>query len=255
MLLYLINPSNSFSSLAKVKENRWNHYRVWKPLSLLVLAGITPENWEISIIDENLTTPDYQNMKKPDLVGITAFTSQAPRAYEVAKIFKKNNVPVIMGGIHATMCADEALQHVDSIVKNEAESIWHHVLDDVKNKSLKKQYAGGYASVTDIPLARHNLLNTGYAFGAIQTTRGCPLKCSFCSVTNFNGAQYRQRPINDVINEFKLIKEKLVLVVDDNLIGTKAEHINRAERFIPIHDKSKPEKKMDNSGNDQFCRR
>ncbi|MHC4066186.1 MAG: B12-binding domain-containing radical SAM protein, partial [Planctomycetota bacterium] len=70
---------------------------------------------------------------------------------------------------------------------------------------------------------------TGYAFGAIQTTRGCPLNCSFCSVTAFNGARYRQRPIADVVREFQLVREKRVLVVDDNLIGTRREHIARAK--------------------------
>jgi radical SAM superfamily enzyme YgiQ (UPF0313 family) len=78
-------------------------------------------------------------------------------------------------------------------------------------------------------LARHDLLNTGYAFGAIQTTRGCPLNCTFCSVTAFNGAHYRLRPIPDIVREFLLIREKHVLVVDDNLIGTRPEHITRAK--------------------------
>ena len=83
--------------------------------------------------------------------------------------------------------------------------------------------------MNDVPFARHDLLATGYALGAIQTTRGCPLNCSFCSVTAFNGAHYRQRPIPDVVREFQLVREKLVLVVDDNLIGTRPEHIARAK--------------------------
>jgi radical SAM superfamily enzyme YgiQ (UPF0313 family) len=73
------------------------------------------------------------------------------------------------------------------------------------------------------------LLAKGYACGAIQTTRGCPLNCSFCSVTAFNGAQYRQRSIADVVREFQMIREKHVLVVDDNLIGTSLKHIERAK--------------------------
>jgi radical SAM superfamily enzyme YgiQ (UPF0313 family) len=73
------------------------------------------------------------------------------------------------------------------------------------------------------------LLAAGYAFGAIQTTRGCPLNCTFCSVTAFNGVLYRLRPIADVVREFKLIREKHVLVVDDNLIGTRPDHIVRAK--------------------------
>jgi radical SAM superfamily enzyme YgiQ (UPF0313 family) len=229
MRLYLINPSNPLVSIVNVKESRWNRYRVWKPLSLMVLAGMTPPEWEITILDENLGVPDYQTMPRPDLVGITAFTSQANRAYEVAAHFRNLGVPVVMGGIHATMRLDEVTERVDSVVTREAEGIWPQVLEDARNGSLKRCYDGGHADINDVPLARHDLLSTGYAFGAIQTTRGCPLNCSFCSVTAFNGARYRQRPINDVVREFQSIREKRVLVVDDNLIGTRPEHIARAK--------------------------
>jgi radical SAM superfamily enzyme YgiQ (UPF0313 family) len=229
MRLYLINPSNPLVSIVNVKESRWNRYRVWKPLSLMVLAGLTPPEWEITIMDENLGAPDYQTMPRPDLVGITAFTSQANRAYEVAAQFRNMSVPVVMGGIHATMCQDEVTERVDSIVTGEAESIWPQVLEDIRRGNLKRRYDGGLAEIKNVPLARHDLLNTRYAFGAIQTTRGCPLNCSFCSVTSFNGARYRQRPIIDVVREFQSIHEKRVLVVDDNLIGTSSEHISRAK--------------------------
>jgi radical SAM superfamily enzyme YgiQ (UPF0313 family) len=229
MRLYLINPSNPLVSIVNVKESRWNRYRVWKPLSLMVLAGLTPPEWEITIMDENLGVPDYQTMPRPDLVGITAFTSQANRAYEVATYFHNMGVPVVMGGIHATMYQDEVMEYADSVVTREAESIWPQVLEDARHGNLKRRYDGGFAEIDDVPLARHDLLATGYSFGAIQTTRGCPLNCSFCSVTAFNGARYRQRPITDVVREFKSIHEKRVLVVDDNLIGTRPEHIARAK--------------------------
>jgi len=229
MRLYLINPSNPLVSIVNVKESRWNRYRVWKPLSLMVLAALTPPEWEVSIIDENLGAPDYAAMPRPDLVGITAFTSQANRAYEVASYFRNLGVPVVMGGIHATMCMDEVAEHVDSIVTREAEGVWSQVLEDTRHGSLKRRYDGGFADISDVPLARHDLLAAGYALGAIQTTRGCPLNCTFCSVTAFNGAKYRQRPISDVVCEFQSIREKRVLVVDDNLIGTRPEHIARAK--------------------------
>ncbi|MDH5768176.1 MAG: B12-binding domain-containing radical SAM protein [Nitrospirota bacterium] len=229
MRLYLINPSNPLVAITKVKESRWNRYRVWKPLGLMVLAGLTPPEWEISIVDENLGAPDYSAMPRPDLVGITAFTSQANRAYEVAAYFRSLGVPVVMGGIHATMCLEEVMERVDSVVTGEAESIWPEVLEDARHGSLKRRYDGGLAEIDDVPLARHNLLNTGYTFGAIQTTRGCPLNCTFCSVTAFNGAHYRLRPIPDIVREFQLIREKYVLAVDDNLIGTRPEHIARAK--------------------------
>jgi radical SAM superfamily enzyme YgiQ (UPF0313 family) len=229
MRLYLINPSNPLVSIVNVNESRWNRYRVWKPLSLMVLAGLTPPDWEIIIVDENLGRPDYSAMPRPDLVGITAFTSQANRAYDVAAHFRHLGVPVVMGGIHATMCLDEVMAHVDSVVTGEAESVWAELLEDARHGRLKHRYDGGHADMNDLAPARHDLLPARYAFGAIQTTRGCPLNCNFCSVTTFNGALYRQRPIPDVVREFRLIREKRVLVVDDNLIGTHPEHLARAK--------------------------
>jgi len=229
MRLDLINPSNPLVSIVRVKENRWNRYRVWKPLNLMVLAGLTPPEWDTSIVDENLGAPDYAAMPRPDLVGITAFASQANRAYEVAAHFRHLGVPVVMGGIHATTCVGEVMERVDAVVTGEAEAIWPQVLDDARHGDLRRRYDGGRAELNDVPPARHDLLPTGYVFGAIQTTRGCPLNCSFCSVTAINGARYRQRPIADVVREFRLIREKGVLVVDDNLIGTRPEHVARAK--------------------------
>jgi radical SAM superfamily enzyme YgiQ (UPF0313 family) len=232
MRLYLINPSNPLVSIVNIKESRWNRYRVWKPLSLMVLAGLTPPEWEISIIDENIGVPDYTIMPRPDLVGITAFTSQANRAYVAAALFRSLGVPVIMGGIHATMCLDEVAEHVDSVVTGEAEGVWAKVLRDAQLGTLKPRYDGGLAEIGDVSAARHDLLARGYAFGAIQTTRGCPLNCTFCSVTAFNGAHYRQRPIANVVREFQQVREKYVLVVDDNLVGTRPEHISRAKELF-----------------------
>ncbi len=232
MRLCLINPSNPLVSSIHLKQSRWNRYRVWKPLNLLVLAALTPSDWEIAIVDENLGRPDYATIPRPDLVGITAFTSQANRAYELARYFRRLGVPVVMGGIHATMCVDEAMQHADAVVTGEAESIWSRVLADARQGTLERRYDGGFAEVQDFRFARHDLLPTGYAFGSVQTTRGCPLNCSFCSVTTFNGARYRQRPVPDVVRELKSIREKHVLIVDDNLIGTRSDHIARAKELF-----------------------
>jgi radical SAM superfamily enzyme YgiQ (UPF0313 family) len=232
MRLYLINPKNPLVSLANVRESRWNRYRVWKPLGLLVLAALTPPDWEITIIDENLHAPDYSAMPRPDLVGITAFTSQTSRAYEIARTFRSRGVKVVMGGIHATTCTEEALQYADAVVSGEAESVWAMVLNDAQHGSLQRMYVGEHLDLAHVPPARHDLLSKGYAFGSIQTTRGCPLNCSFCSVSAFNGMRYRHRPIANVIEELKSIGEKWVLVVDDNLIGTGDAHIARAKELF-----------------------
>lgn len=228
MRLLLINPCNPLVNISSTK-NRWSKYRVWKPLGLLVLAGLTPADWDVTIVDENMGTPDYANMPRPDLVGVSAFTSQAPRAYEVAAEFRALGVPVVMGGIHATMRSAEALERVDAVVTGEAESVWARVLEDVRRGCMKPLYAGSQEPMEHAPLPRHDLLPSGYHYGSIQTTRGCPLNCSFCSVSAFNGRVYRRRPIEDVVAEFKLIREKDVLIVDDNLIGTRGDHIARAK--------------------------
>ncbi len=229
MRLYLINPSNPLVSLVNVEQSRWNRYRVWKPLGLMVIAGLTPEDWEVAIIDENLGVPDYSRLPKPDLVGITAFTSQAERAYELATRFRGDGVPVAIGGIHATMCFEEASGYVDAVITGEAERVWGEVLEDARAGRLKPLYEGGFAELTEMAKARHDLLPNKYAFGSVQTSRGCPLHCSFCSVTAFNGSRFRQRPIKDVIEELETVSEDLVLIVDDNLIGTRREHQERAK--------------------------
>ncbi|MHC5033543.1 MAG: B12-binding domain-containing radical SAM protein [Planctomycetota bacterium] len=241
MHLYLINPRNPLSSLTK--KSRWSKYRVWKPLGLLVLAGMAPPEWDITIIDESLDVPDYDAMGRPDLVGITAFTSQVSRAYEVADEFRTRGVPVVMGGIHASMCPEEATAHVDSVVQGEAESVWAKVLEDARKGDLQPVYVGKHVSMVDVPPARNDLLTSGYAFGSIQTTRGCPLDCSFCSVSAFNGYRYRQRPIAKVVEEFGTIREKLVLIVDDNLIGVSAKHVARAKDLFRAMIRAKLRKK------------
>ncbi|MFH0975288.1 MAG: radical SAM protein [Spirochaetota bacterium] len=244
MRLLLINPLNSAISYKNSNVSRWSKYRIWKPLGLLVVAGLTPSDWDITIIDENLGLPDYKQLPRPDLVGITAFTSQAARAYKISDEFRKKNIPVVMGGIHASMCMDEVLKKVDSAVTGEAESIWGQVLEDFKKNKLKRIYKGTHLSLDKSPVARHDLLPEGYFFGSIQTSRGCPLNCSFCSVTSFNGGKFRRRPIESIIEEFKTIREKHVLIVDDNFIGTSPVHIAETKELLRAMIKAKLSKTL-----------
>ena len=229
MRLYLINPSNPLVNMMGTGGGRWSKYRIWKPLGLLILAGLTPSEWEITVIDENLSVPDYDTLPRPDLVGVTAFTSQVNRAYELAALFREKDIPVVMGGIHASMCPREAGERVDAVVTGEAEGVWRQVLEDAEQGALQKIYEGVHLEMDKTPPARHDLLPSGYYFGSIQTTRGCPFNCSFCSVAAFNGRRFRHRPIEQVVEEFKSIPEKAVLIVDDNLIGSSKAHIARAK--------------------------
>src|SRR5660398_241502 len=145
------------------------------PLASWYSPASPPPEWETSIVDENLGVPDYQALPRPDLVGLTAFTSQAGRAYQLAAQFRGLGVPVIIGGIHASMCREEAGAYVDAVVTGEAEGVWGAWLADVRRGHLKPTYEGGMADLSQAPPARHDLLPPRYAFGALQTTRGCSL--------------------------------------------------------------------------------
>lgn len=222
-LLYLINPRNL---LEKISRSRlWNKLRVWPPLSIMTVAGLTPKSWDVEILDENLEWFDYTQMRRPTAVGITAFTCQATRAYEVASIFRAMGVPVVMGGIHASLCPGEAERLVDSVVTGEAESVWEHVLDDAARGRLEPRYKGVYRDPFTTAPARHDLVRGKYLLGAMQTGRGCPLNCKFCSVTSFNGARFRRRPIAEVLDEYATVGYKTVFFSDDNLIGTRRDDI------------------------------
>lgn len=222
-LLYLINPRNL---LEKVSSSRlWNKLRVWPPLSIMTVAGLTPRSWDVEILDENLEWFDYHKMRRPALVGVTAFTCQATRAYEVAALFRELNVPVVMGGIHASLCAAEAEKFCDAVVTGEAESIWTTVLDDALQGRLRSRYTGIYPDPFTTQPARHDLVKGKYLLGALQTGRGCPLNCRFCSVTSFNGSRFRRRPIDEVLHEFEMITSKVTFFSDDNLIGTRSDDI------------------------------
>jgi radical SAM superfamily enzyme YgiQ (UPF0313 family) len=186
------------------------------PLALGIIAALTPDDWGVEIIDENFAEFRY---KKCDLVGITACTASANKAYEIAKIYRNKNIPVIMGGIHASFRPREAIKYVDSVVVGEAEGVWSRVIADFKSKKLKKIYRSKGLDLAKMPIPRHDLFDKRYFLGAIQTSRGCPMDCEFCSVTAFNGHTYRQRPIEAVLDELEIMPKKRIFFLDDNIIG------------------------------------
>ena len=156
-----------------------------------------------------------------------------------------------MGGIHATMRMDEALEQVDAIVTGEAEGIWPQVLQDVQRDTLKPHYMGSQVEADSIPIARHELLPSGYYFGSIQTARGCPLNCSFCSVTTFSGRALRRRPVDEIIEEFRQIRES-PRIRGGRQSRRHAQGPNRRHQgAVSRHDSRRPRKEMDCPGHDQ----
>ncbi|OGE27679.1 hypothetical protein A2867_03945 [Candidatus Daviesbacteria bacterium RIFCSPHIGHO2_01_FULL_40_11] len=192
------------------------------PLGLFILDALTPkEEWDVEIVDEGRKRFDIKrvNTETFSLVGINSWTNQAPRAYEIADAFRQQGVPVILGGPHPSARPEEALRYADSVCIGEAESVWARILANVRSGGLQQIYQGDRIPLEQVPILRHPLRDK-YAYGLIQTARGCPHNCDFCSVTSTNGAVIRYRPIADVVEEFRNIKQKFVLVADDNFIGS-----------------------------------
>lgn len=193
---------------------------IFPPLNLAIVAALTPEDWEIRIVDENLE--DVDTSLDVDLVGITAMTALAPRAYQIADAFRARGVKVVLGGIHPTAVPEEAAQHADAVVIGEAEATWPQLIKDFQAGRLQPFYRPArYPSLEGLSPARRQLLNTSRYLlpSTVYTTRGCPFACSFCSVTTFFGHTYRFRPVEEVVREISTLSSKLVAFVDDNIIG------------------------------------
>jgi len=200
------------------------------PLSLAYVAAVTPETWEIKIQDENFSSFIFE---EADLVGITAFTSNINRAYELATMYRKKNIKVIFGGIHASMLPDEVLQYGDSVVIGEVEGIWTKVIKDFESNSLQSKYIGPQLDLSNSPtIPRRDLLSPNYFWSSIQTSRGCPYNCNFCSVSRYLGLEYRQLSPENVLNELDTIKGDYITFLDDNLIGHSLQNKKRAAQIF-----------------------
>ena len=222
--LLLINPSNTHKGLGNVRAT------AFPPLNLPYIAAVTPNHYHIEVLDENIEPFEY---READIVGITAYTATVNRAYEVAQIYREKGIPTVMGGIHVSMMPEEALNYCDTVVIGEAESIWPKVLEDFEAGKLQKQYKGTWANLENLPFPRRDILRTPYyQWGSIQTSRGCPMNCTFCSVTAFNGRRFRRRSLDAVLEELKQIPQKRILLVDDNIIGHGKQDLEWTHAFF-----------------------
>jgi radical SAM superfamily enzyme YgiQ (UPF0313 family) len=193
---------------------------------LTLLASFFPQQYEVKIVNEFLNEIDFE--AEVDLVGITALTVQAKRAYEIADRFRERGVPVLLGGVHATFMPEEAKEHADAVVLGEAELIMAQLIADWEQGTLKSSYkAEKLHDLHDLPEPRRDLLGKGYSpiFKVIETTRGCPNRCEFCAVPVIAGRKYRTRPLTDIDGELQAMVQKhgeYIFIVDDNVIAQRS---------------------------------
>jgi radical SAM superfamily enzyme YgiQ (UPF0313 family) len=218
-LIHLINPKTDSLTTRPIYFNR----ALYSPLAglLAVAACIPRDRYEVILTDENIETIDFD--AKADMVGISAMTSYVNRGYEIADSFRARGVPVIMGGVHPSFMAQEALQHCDAVCVGEVEFVMPKILDDLKQGCLRGVYRStGLHSMTGLPMPRYDLLKKHRYVNKtfVQTSRGCHQGCTFCAEPLMNGLKFRYRPVAEVIHEMDSCGARTISINDADFFGT-----------------------------------
>ena len=206
-----------------------------EPLQIGILAALTPSDIDVAFYDDRMEEILYD--AQTDLVAITVEIFTARRAYEIADEFRKRGVPVVLGGIHVHFMPEETALHADSIVIGDAESIWKELIADFKNHCLKPSYQGNQPRIPQEGIITRRALfeKKGYLpITLLQFSRGCEYGCNFCASSAYFDQKHYTRKIEEVIDEIKSQKRKLLFFVDDNIICNfeKAKELFRA--LIPL---------------------
>ncbi|UCG92068.1 MAG: B12-binding domain-containing radical SAM protein [candidate division WOR-3 bacterium] len=205
-------------------------------LALHILAALTPPDVDTTVLDEQISDIDFS--KDYDLIGISIMTATAKRGYNIAQKFKEKESTVIFGGIHASVMPEEAIKYGDSVCIGEAEGIWSDIIDDFKNNSLKKFYKPVPFNLLNAPLPRRHIgvdrSILGYKWPGIYTTRGCPYRCEFCSVSDVYGSKIRHLPIPLVVKDIENADSKIFLMLDDNVAANPRYAKNLFQALAPL---------------------
>jgi radical SAM superfamily enzyme YgiQ (UPF0313 family) len=210
-------------------------------LVLPVLASLTPADVSVRLIDESIyiKKPNYEKLRV-DLAALSVRTSCANRAYAISDLLRSRGIRTVLGGIHPTILPEESKRHADAVVIGEAEGTWPLVIQDFRRNALKPFYARTAApDLKNLPLPRRDLLRSPdrafFCIPTIQTGRGCPHQCTFCSVTKLHGGSYRKRPVKEIVHELRAMgiskldlrrplafwQDKLLFFLDDNLFADR----------------------------------
>jgi len=204
------------------RYRRGHRFHFVPPVTGIHLAAITPPEHVAEVVHQQVRPVPVDRW--PDLVALSFFSGFAPAAYALAARYRALGIPVVAGGPHVSYWTEEALQHVDAVVAGEAENVWPELLRDAARGCLRKVYQGSPANMIGLPTPRYDLLEKRFIVPrVIQATRGCPFRCSFCSVPDLNPG-YRMRPVEDVIRDIAgshfphFWQEKVAWFWDDNLL-------------------------------------
>jgi radical SAM superfamily enzyme YgiQ (UPF0313 family) len=205
-----------------------------EPLAFAVLASLTPKHHDIAFYDDSIEkVPPKLDC---DLVAISAGTYSARRAYQLAALYKNQNIKVILGGYHPTFMPNEALKYADSVIIGEAENLWPCVLNDLKNDALAPIYESKEKpDISKIYYDESVFLGKKYSkIMPVQYSRGCKFSCEFCSISAFYGSSIRYRDIGCVTDEIARRNAQFVFFVDDNLFGDREKTIELLKALIPL---------------------
>ena len=199
-------------------------YSLFPPLSLLTLAGLTPEDrYDILVRDEHVESLEVPG--PVDLVAMTVYIPSAQRAYMLADRHRRRGAKVVLGGIHPTTLPEEAAQHADAVCVGPAESVWGTILADFERGDLQKVYRGEAAgSAALVPQARRDLANPrAYLVrNTLVTSRGCPHACDFCYKAGFWGEGYHEcRALDALERELDSMRGGFVFILDDNFLASR----------------------------------
>jgi len=204
------------SKLKSIEKLQLNMFSILPTLYARQLAAITPKKHSVTVIDERYSDINFN--EKYDIVLINFNFSSVPRAYEIADIFRKKDIPVVLSGWYPSVLPEEAKKHADSVLIGRGEINWPKLLDDFENNELKPIYQPAkYDNSIKIPPTNVDL--PGFVItGAIEATRGCPYRCEFCPEANIpGGSQFYTRPVDEVIAEIKSLPQKTIMFYDSSL--------------------------------------